>query len=47
MSEMEGDSTGPKKALQEMSQDELIKKCKGLLLIAQKAKSAKDGKATM
>ena len=35
--------SGPKKALSELSQEELLAKCKGLLQIAQKAKHAKDG----
>lgn len=33
----------PKKGLQDMSKDELVAKCKSLLTLAQKAKSAKDG----
>ena len=42
-------SSGPspgagKKSLQEMSKEELVQKCKALLNLAQKAKSAKDGK---
>jgi hypothetical protein len=34
----------PKKPLQELTKDELIHKCKGLLVIATRAKTAKDGK---
>ena len=37
-------SPAVKKGLQELSKEELIQKCKGLLNIAQKAKQAKDGK---
>ena len=33
-----------KKSLQDMSKEELIQKCKGLLTLAQRAKVAKDGK---
>ena len=32
-----------KRGLQDLSKDELIQKCKGLLNLAQKAKQAKDG----
>ena len=39
-----GSGSGPKRGLQEMSKEELIQKCKALLNLAQKAKSAKDGK---
>ena len=46
--EMESGTASPaapvKKGLQELSKEELIQKCKGLLNIAQKAKQAKDGK---
>ena len=38
--------SGAKRGLQDMSKEELIQKCKGLLTIAQKAKAAKDGKKT-
>ena len=42
-----GAGSGPvRRGLQDMSKDELVQKCKGLLAIAQKAKSAKDGKWT-
>ena len=37
-------NSGAKKPLQELSKEELIQKCKNLLALAQKAKSAKDGK---
>ena len=37
-------NSGGKKPLQELSKEELIQKCKNLLALAQKAKSAKDGK---
>ena len=39
-------SNGPaaKKTMADMSKEELMAKCKGLLQIAQKAKLAKDGK---
>ena len=33
-----------KKNLSDLTKDELVNKCKSLLLLAQKAKSAKDGK---
>ena len=39
-----GSNPAQKRGLQDMSKDELIQKCKGLLQIAQKAKAAKDGK---
>ena len=46
--EMEAGTASPspavKKGLQELSKEELIQKCKGLLNLAQKAKQAKDGK---
>ncbi len=32
-----------RKPLKDLSKDDLIAKCKGLLIIAQKAKAAKDG----
>ena len=35
---------GAKKNMNDLSKEELIDKCKGLLQIAQKAKAAKDGK---
>ena len=38
-----GSSPAPKRGLQDLSKDELIQKCKGLLNLAQKAKQAKDG----
>ena len=40
-----GTSPAPatKRGLQDLSKDELIQKCKGLLNLAQKAKQAKDG----
>ena len=37
-------SSASKRGLQDLSKDELIQKCKGLLNLAQKAKQAKDGK---
>ena len=39
-----GGGSGAKKALQDMSKEELMQKCKTLLALAQKAKVAKDGK---
>jgi len=36
-------SSSAKRGLQDLSKDELIQKCKGLLNLAQKAKQAKDG----
>ncbi len=41
-----GQGSGARKSMAEMSKEELIQKCKGLLNIAQKAKAAKDGKST-
>ncbi len=41
-----GQGSGARKSMAEMSKEELIQKCKGLLNIAQKAKAAKDGKTT-
>jgi hypothetical protein len=38
-----GGNGSVKKAIADMSQEELIEKCKGLIQIAQKAKAAKDG----
>ena len=38
-----GSNPNPRKTLQEMSKEELVQKCKGLLTLAQKAKVAKDG----
>jgi hypothetical protein len=35
---------GSKKNLADMSKEELMEKCKSLVLLAQKARAAKDGK---
>ena len=40
-----GSGSGTKKALQEMSKDELMQRCRALLALAQKAKMAKEGKS--
>ena len=37
-------SSASKRGLQDLSKEELVQKCKGLLNLAQKAKQAKDGK---
>jgi hypothetical protein len=38
------DGTQKRNTLEDLNKEELIKKCKSLLVIAQRAKQAKDGK---
>jgi hypothetical protein len=40
----DSDGAQRRNALEDLNRDDLIKKCKSLLVIAQRAKQAKDGK---